>query len=48
MDPDQLAIQKPTDLDLHCFQKRICLGLGLYRLKAEWMGCVAISSESDC
>ena len=22
MDPDQLASQKPADLDLHCFQNR--------------------------
>ena len=23
MDPDQLASEKPADLDLHCFQNRI-------------------------
>ena len=26
VDPDQLALQKPADLDLHCFQNRIYLG----------------------
>ena len=26
-DPDQLASEKPADLDLHCFQKRIHLCL---------------------
>ena len=26
MDPDQLASEKPADLDLHCFQIRIFLG----------------------
>ena len=26
MDPDQLAIEKPADLDLHCFQNRIYPG----------------------
>ena len=26
-DPDQLLLQKPTDLDLHCLQNRIYLGL---------------------
>ena len=27
VDPDQLASEKPADLDLHCFQNRIYLGL---------------------
>ena len=27
MDPDQLASWKPADMDLHCFQNGICLGL---------------------
>ena len=27
MDPDQLASQKPADLDTHCFQNRIHPGL---------------------
>ena len=27
MDPDQLAIQKPTEMDLHCFPNRKNLGL---------------------
>ena len=26
VDPDQLASQKPADLDLHCFQNRQYLG----------------------
>ena len=26
MDPDQLASQKPADLELHCFQNRIYMG----------------------
>ena len=26
VDPDQLASEKPADLDLHCFQNRIYLG----------------------
>ena len=26
---DQLAYEKPADLDLHCFQTKIYLGLGL-------------------
>ena len=33
MDPDQLASAKLPDLDLHCFQNRIYLGLGLKRLQ---------------
>ena len=32
MDPDQLASQKPADLDLHCFQIRIYPGLALLGL----------------
>ena len=27
VDPDQLASEKPADLDLHCFQNRIYLSL---------------------
>ena len=27
VDPDQLASQKPADLDLHCFQSRIYPGI---------------------
>ena len=33
-DPDQLAFQKPTDLDLHCLQNRVypgSTGQGLIR-----------------
>ena len=31
MDPDQLASEKPADLDRHCFQNKIypCLALAL-------------------
>ena len=32
MEPDQLASKKPADLDLHCFQNRIYLGLRLFGL----------------
>ena len=27
VDPDQLASQNPADLDLHCFQNRIYIGV---------------------
>ena len=30
VDPDQLASQKPADLNLHCFQNRISLGTACY------------------
>ena len=35
MDPDQLASEKPADLDLHyfVFQNRIYLGLNMVRVK---------------
>ena len=33
MDPDQLASEKPADLDLHCFQTRIYPGLVMARVK---------------
>ena len=32
-DPDQLASQKPTDLDLHCLQRQDISGLSRTRVK---------------
>ena len=31
-DPDQLASEKPADLDLYCFQNRIYLGFNMVRV----------------
>ena len=33
-DPDQLASQKPTDLDLHCLQRQDISGFSRTRVKA--------------
>ena len=32
MDPDQLASEKPADLDLHCFQKQDISRLSMINL----------------
>ena len=34
-DPDQLVLQKPTDLDLHCLQRQGISGHSRTRVKAE-------------
>ena len=35
VDPDQLASQKPTDLDLHCLQKQGISGFSRTRVKGQ-------------
>ena len=37
VDPDQLASQKPADLDLHCFQNRIQPGLVWKGLRLDYV-----------
>ena len=43
VDPDQLASQKPADLDLHCFQNRTYQGLASEGLMQ--MTCLKMTSS---
>ena len=43
VDPDQLASQKPADLDLHCFQKQDISGLSWTRVKNKATASLSLS-----
>ena len=43
LDPDQLASEKPADLDQHCFLKQ-----DIQALLGMKMVCTIIGNESDC
>ena len=46
MDHDLLASQKPADLDLHCFQNRVCPGFSMVRVNAErWTSIINVPNR---
>ena len=46
MDHDLLASEKQTDLDLHCFQNRVCPGFSMVRVKAErWTSIIKVPNR---
>ena len=47
VDPDQLASEKPADLDLHCFQNRIYPGLTWYGFDSTCYPCCNIRGKCE-